>query len=185
LAFGPRHLNALVLAPVADVERVLNAARAVLETLNPSRMARVSVELQWLSPIDLDYDEARRAAAGRLFGGDPVDTSLGGTRVADYALLMDGIHPSGTYQMEAGVVRADEIPGRLARSAGRMGVDPESPPSIWDLDTLPKVAYFVDMKWWANERPAASANGVLEAWDQAREVATAVASGVFQHLGVE
>ena len=185
VVFGENRLTAMALSPEADDTRVLDAARTVLERLAPSRIARVSVGFQWLRSLDLDYDLARKATSARLFGRDAAELSLAGSQATDFALLMDGSHPSATYQFETGVVRSDEIPGRFSRGVGRMQADPETPPSIWEIDALPNVALFADMRWWAKDRPNASPDGVLSAWDAAREAATAVASELFQHLGAE
>ncbi len=186
VTFGPTHLNASLLRPGADEDRIFDAARRIVDELRPVRMARATGGFQWLAPVDLDYDEARRSATRSLFGQNDPDKVLAGTTLVDYALLIDGTHPNGTYQIEIGVVKAEEVPDRFARTAGRMGgPDMGISPSLWPLDSLPEVAYFGDLRWRANKSPATSSDAVVEGWTATRTLATAVASGLFKHLGAD
>ncbi len=182
VSFGADYLRAAILRPDGDSERVLEATATILEGLAPSRFSNVEGVLQFLSPIDRDYDTGRKESVSRILGLGTEVAKIGDTELFDYALLIDGRHSAGTYRIETGVVQAtEEVPMRLARGAGRIGSrDPETPPSIWPVDSLPAVAQFADVEWFVEEAPEPTGDALTRAWTDARDAAGAVIEELFR-----
>jgi hypothetical protein len=164
LILHPNGLEALVLVPEADEARVWAAVRLAFERIAPASPIRLEAQFQWLEPVDdLPYEQARHLAAERILGADAA------IQGRDFALLTSGTIADVAleFTLEAGVVEAAEIPGRLARETGRVGNRrPEIPPSFWSVDKLPGVALFADSTW-KREEPLddSTMDGVSAAWE--------------------
>ncbi|MBM4487543.1 hypothetical protein GS471_05330 [Rhodococcus hoagii] len=90
-----------------------------------------------------EADEAFRQGARAMV---PDADELG---AVDFALLLDGVKGNWHYQAEAGVIRAEDAPLRLARQVGRSNA---FTPDTWVLRRLdevsfPEVSTFVDSSW--------------------------------------
>lgn len=179
ITFGPNRLDVSLLRPGADglLEQI---TERVLTALRPERLSRPSVGFQWIAPAEQDYDTVRAIAAKRLFPPDSAE------EFHDFAILLDGQQDLGSYQLEIGVVKASELPIRLAREVGRVGAtDPETPRSLWPIDSFPDVAYFSDVEWALDQTPKPTSAAVLELWSTAREATSIVVSSVFAELGAD
>src|SRR5262249_51813970 len=134
---------------------------------------------QWLDPIDGNYDDARRAAAQRVFGELPE------IQPSDFAVLLDARSDDAAmaFRCEVGVVAANEIPPRLSRQQGRMrqGRD-EVPATIWPVSSLPEVALFCDTDWMAEGDAPESVQEFLNVWGSVRVSAERVVSELFERL---
>ena len=179
VTFGPNRLDISLLRPGTD-DLLEQITARVLEALRPERLSRPSVGLQWLAPADQDYESARTNAATRLF---PPENTV---EFDDFAVLLDGHHEIGSYRLEIGIVEAAELPVRLAREVGRVGAsDPETPRSLWPIDSFPDVAYFGDAEWDLDQTPDPTSAGVIELWSRTRDATSNVVSSVFEELGAD
>ncbi len=163
LAFANDRLETSALRPDADLARLKTGVKCVWDALAPSGVRRPTMQLQWLEPLELSYDDARRHAADQLLSL-PEEA-----RHKDFAISLDGESADGAVRshVEFGVVEAAEIGPRLA--GGRRAPDRGDPPaSIWPIETLPQVALFCDQTW-IFDRGMESVNDMTGIWDDAKK----------------
>jgi hypothetical protein len=182
LVFASNRLEAALLQPGAEIERLERAIRIVFKFLAPERLVRPEIRFQWLDRVEKDYDDARRSAAGALFKD-------GGSTFTDFALLLDGqIDEAGSiYTLECGIVDAAEAPARLARHAGRLSGRPSliAPlPTVWRSESLPPVAFFCDTVWEPVRTLDTAPEGLFELWEGTRADATRVVLGIKDCFGL-
>jgi hypothetical protein len=159
LGFGATRIDAAVLDPRADSQRVKDAIVSAGDALAPERMVRPIMRFQWLSPLEnISYDEARVAAAQAVFREDAL---------TDFALIVDGKieQPSLEFQAECGIVDDDEIPSRLSGQRSQViPGDDEAPPSLWPPESLPAVAAYGGVVCFLKDRPD-SPKGLTDLWE--------------------
>jgi hypothetical protein len=144
VSFGPRGMSLALLRPDADETLVRTAASEVWERLQPRVTGGLRLGFQWLRELSEPYAEARKSAARSLLGEPFSDDA------EDFALLFDGKKddPAARYRLELGVLEASEVPARLARLSGRVAkADLNTPPTLWQVSSLPSVALFCDQEW--------------------------------------
>ncbi len=119
----------------------------LVEQFQPE-ITQVTARFQHLVLVPQDYDEARRAAAAKMFG------PFAQMGVTDFAVLLDGVRPGSgkaplIYKAEFGVVTAQEAPLRLSQAIGRLPGDDAGgfDPGHWEVDDFPPVALYVDSSW--------------------------------------
>ncbi|HEV3000179.1 MAG TPA: hypothetical protein VGW75_05505 [Solirubrobacteraceae bacterium] len=167
IAFAPGRIELSVFQPDADRERLRMVLPLLVERLDVGA-ARLTLDAQWLDPLELDYDDARNRALARHF------PELITAEAHDFAFMLESRRGSGTrWILDIGVLKQSEMPARLSREESRLGPrDPESPPSIWPLQSLPEVALYVDGTFELLERVAdASVDNVLKQWESLTESA--------------
>jgi hypothetical protein len=180
VSFGPTGLSMATLKPGLDDGVMRNAIEVVCSALEPQPVGRPSFGLQWLVPIDLSYDDARKTASTALFSS--VDGHL-----ADFALLLDGTldEPLQEYQVEVGILEASEVPARLARVVGRVGpADQDIAPALWQSEELPKVALFCDMELKAASIQGDIVENLFAMLESACDSADLVVSSFSRQLGL-
>ena len=141
LTFTPTYATGGVLRPDGDPGRLRLAMELVLESIEPGQLVGSRFDFQWLIAAEGEYDEVRAAAAAAFLAEAP-------GAVTDLAAWLDGELDDGKpYVLECGVVEADEVPPRLARTTGRFRAarSEDIPPSLWPVEDLPAVAFFCDM----------------------------------------
>jgi hypothetical protein len=182
IGFGANGLTMALLTPESDEVVVRQAASIVWDRLTPAVVGGLSLGLQFLSPIEMPYDDAKSKAASALVGSD-----VGAAVPQDFALLYDANDREldGTVRLEIGVIDDAEVPVRLARSVGRVGsADKETPPSLWQGSTLPAVALFCDQDWDVNLGDVESLDGVFARLEATRRAADELMVGFAQRLDI-
>jgi len=176
LAFGADRLDAAVLQPDGDVDRMKTAVSTIIEALAPSRLGGSWFTFQWLIPQQPSYDDVRGVLAERLYGKLPglteVDTAV-------YFVAV-GEDPPSRVLVEFGIVEAAEAAPRLAREIGSMmgfALD-EAPATLWVEQPLPAVAFFADTVWYTEDVTDASGDVVVSAWEQTCLAAEAVVTNL-------
>ncbi len=135
--------------PDADVDRAWEAVETSISTVGPSQPRTIMVSFQHLTTLDMSFAEAVRRAYGGIFGRLGTES----IRLDDWALLVDvWMHEESFGQMEFGVVRADEVPGRLSRSSGRIGTRQPEARDLPKPDELEPVSLFSD--FWVSRNLA-------------------------------
>jgi hypothetical protein len=170
MAFGPGRIELSVFRPDAEPERLRTVLPLLVERLDV-RPARLTLDAQWLVPLELEYDDARNQALARHF------PDLTTAEAHDFAFMLESRRGPGTrWTLDVGVVERGELPPRLSREHSRVGPkDPESPPSIWPLESLPEVALYVDGTFELVERIAdPSVDNLLQQWESLMESAEEV-----------
>lgn len=171
-------LSLQLLDPDADPSRALQALEVALDAVAPSRPWHISVSFQYVNELAPSFDEVVQSAYGRLLGDlNTADKSFG-----DWAVLID-LHLQGfpsKGQVEFGIIKADEAPRRLARTAGKMGnASGRREIDRWRETKFPDVALFADARAedQLGDRPqdVGLVAIVTEFWDASRrEVGTLV-----------
>ena len=179
LTFGPRQLEVALLQPTGDLDRVATAVERVWKALDPARVSGPTFQFQWLVPLEDEYDTARRRAIGSLLGQSSV------VSLTDWSMVLnaEGDKPPGVITLEMGIVEAAEAPQRLGRLTGLFrGQGAETPPTIWTHESLPEVAFFVDMIWAAPKLVDATPEGVLSLWSEATTSAGELVSELIRRI---
>jgi hypothetical protein len=152
--------------PDYDRERLLAAAKVALSVIQPSTVRGARAMLQYIVPIDADYDKARQSSAEALFG-----QAAPSLAVRDWALLLDAeLEGVGESHHEFGIVRKAEIPLRLNRWMGRVSSEGEGEGGHdWPVESFPQVAFFLDGVWTRSGIvPGSGALGYMEeTWERA------------------
>ncbi len=151
----------------ADLDATWVLVRRAVVAIAPHRFGRVRVALQHLAGLDVSFERAVELGHEKVLALPVVP----GLQHGDWALLMDGrgSDDESIMQAEFGIVRSEEVPARLARTAGRMDASPmlvSQPPT--DV-SVPAVSLFSDSLWlrdMATEPDALDAT--LEFWESAR-----------------
>jgi hypothetical protein len=174
IAVRSDQMNIRMLSSGADLERMESAASSVFSALEPDSVAEVSVSLQYLTPLDGEFQSLTGDSANRLLGL----TDEGGMGGWDWAVLLngEGTDPDSIFQVEFGVVQAEEIPERLARVHGQIeGLDTSIPSSHWEGQEFPPVAMFAEWQWATEPSDeAAPLDTFLACWARAREDAASL-----------
>lgn len=163
-----------------DLGEVRARLLEVFEALAPLSIVRVQLRLQMLTPLQAKYEDARAALAatsiGQWFGT--------GTAPTDFAFLIDGgSAETGVFQVELGVVDAQEARVRLAREIGRVpplrGLDsPGMAAPLARFEGLPEVSLYTDWSWNRQLREPTTIEPIVQFWDQALDESYGVAQRV-------
>jgi hypothetical protein len=172
----PNRLSMRILQKGGDIRRIERAARSVVTAIAPPRVAKLSVSLQYVAPLSQDYDEARVESSQAFLGlGEPSDLRLSDSalRIWDWAVLLEGENDrdEASFQMEFGIVDAEELPERLAREVGQIELEGSHPDADhWENEKLPEVALFADCEWTGKmpER-LPPFDGIMSLWSHAIE----------------
>ena len=180
-AFG---VQVMLATPAGDRDLGVRALTQTLATIEPSAISVGEMTFQYLLPLAGPYDAARAESASRL-----LQAALPGRSATDWALLVDGVSERLTakYQVEFGVLSAEEAGPRLARRVGRMGSQQGFSPmggDFWRLDEVPSVALFMDYKWWptGNVGSVEGVEGVVQVWDDFAEETERMATTIYHEL---
>ncbi|MDD1677760.1 MAG: hypothetical protein LUO93_01065 [Methanomicrobiales archaeon] len=163
LILGADRLEIGMFDPKGDAQRIELGVRRAWEVFHPTRLSNPRMSFQWLIPVGLSYDEARLAALGPIFG------QLGVVKAEDWSATLLGElgDPPATFFAEFGIVEAAEAPRRLARETGYFrGQSRETPPSLWPIDTLPPVAFFLDIGLSSAEALEPDPEEVIKLWQR-------------------
>jgi hypothetical protein len=165
-----------------DRDRLFEAIGMILRTVEPMAIRATSYSSQHLAALSDSYEEGKSRFIESFFDGRSSNIGLD-----DMAVLVDGQDPEHetSYQVEFGVVSADEIPDRLNRHAGRMEAQESLSPYDWSTSGFPAVALFVDSSWELNERANGSDGSVLmkRLLEEAEGRADRLANGLWNSLG--
>jgi len=152
-----------VLSPDGELPRVQSAIELALSLIVPQALVQARFRFQWLAPLtDLDYARARVVAAEGFF-----DKAI--PKLTDFAMIGDlrSDKPAGNVRVEAGVLQRAEIPMRLAgQGSGIAPPDPETPPTLWPVDSLPEVAFYTQSVWFV-EGSLGGAEELSTVWGEA------------------
>jgi len=164
--------------PDSDLERALRAVEISLSTVSPSQPRHRSASFQFLAPVELEFEDAVRHAYGGALGS----LRTGNIDVSDWAFLVDLSAEDGTTgQIEFGMVRAEEVPGRLSAAIGRIARESESapPPYAGEPEEFAPVSLFADL-WISRPEGAGDAGTLLEEvpsfWQTVRDEAGSLVS---------
>jgi hypothetical protein len=159
-----------LLSPQADPESAWAALVLAFDMIAPTRPRHMSVAFQYVADLPLAFDDAVMRGYGSVLGRFAPKT----IKVSDWAVLFDFSmdQPAGVSAMaEFGVLRADEVPVRLARSLGRLRfVDPPSTsPELWEDAHFEPVSIFMDVALHADIDPSVHALDALKGfWETSR-----------------
>lgn len=164
-------------SPEADPDRAFEALSVALEAVKPAYPRSISVSLQYIIKLDLNFDEA----VGR--GRERVLSPLPGTlQHRDWAILSDVVLPESDAKgtVEFGIIRSHEAPNRLARLAGRAGAQQSQTLSRWEQEDFPEVAVFCDGALHGSLEGTAGSISVpaSEFWNAARLAQGSLAEGL-------
>jgi len=179
LSFGPTSFSIATLKPNLDESLMRNAVQVVCSALEPQLVGQPTFGLQWLVPLDISYDNARKTAASRLLSSDVPG------HLSDFALLLDGAleDPLKEYRLEMGILEASEAPMRLAQAVGRVGSpDRDTPPTLWQPEELPNVALFCDMELKASPLDDDIVESLFAMLKSARDSADRLVSSLIERL---
>jgi hypothetical protein len=139
-------LSMRISSPRASLDGPRTALAAVLTDLSPQRVTLSSVTAQFLFPLDSPSEVAASQTANELVAELSPDA-----QATDWSILLDGQSAKlgATFQVEYGVIGADEAPDRIGRVIGRVGADPagQGHPDLIDVDAVPGSAFFFDWRW--------------------------------------
>jgi len=141
-----QHRASLVVpSPTADAEGAWSMLATAFNEIQPSRVRSVEVLLQHLLPLQLGFEEAVAAGQERLLALPAAGELIHG----DWAVLVDGQIEGEevSIQTEFGIVRAEEVPARLARSVGRIRGPQGAPAGPVDPSLISPVSLFADSAW--------------------------------------
>jgi hypothetical protein len=115
--------------------------RLALEAVKPRHFRKATVLYQFVIPLDASYDDARRAALGRL-----TNDTFSPFGAYDFAMLVEGKGSSMNWHVEFGIVSGEEIVPRLRRLHGHFREEhgfyaPTVP------EPQPAVAFYADSHW--------------------------------------
>jgi hypothetical protein len=173
MIFGVDHVELTILSPAGDRERMFAALQIVEELIAPRRILRPHIDAQFVVPLEVGYDDARRDIVVSA-----LDTAeIGGVELSDYAAMLDGITDAGdtTVLAEYGIVEQEELPARLARTTGRFpGLGREAVSTHqWKVDQdLPESAFFADIVCQRKVRlpEGQLLQGLTEAWQASLDI---------------
>lgn len=114
--------------------------RLALDAAKPVRYRKATALYQFVIPLEVDYDDARRTVLGRLSG-----STFGPFGAYDFAMLVDGKGPSLEWHLEFGVVSREEVAPRLERLHGHFREEHGFYRST--LLEPPAVALYADSIW--------------------------------------
>ncbi|MEJ7657456.1 MAG: hypothetical protein WKF33_10555 [Thermoleophilaceae bacterium] len=127
--------------PGSDVDRALAAVEISLSAVIPTQPRRFLASFQHLTPLTMQFEDA----VSRAYGGVLGRLGTEGIEVDDWALLADISSKEGLPgQIEFGIVRAEEVPLRLSRSAGRVQHEAAAP------EDWPEPAEFADVSLFSD-----------------------------------
>ncbi len=140
----------MVVGPEGGLSQARDALAAAIETIDPSTVVLTEALFQFLLPLDVGNEEARRVTSHHLLG-DLLPQAV----LTDWAYLVDGRshRTRGTFQVEFGVISDEEAPERVARRVGRLwqrGLAP-APQDLFEED-YPRSSFFFDWSWSTNAR---------------------------------
>lgn len=154
--------------PDSDPERAWVAVEMALSSLQPTQPRLLGATFQHVAPLDVPFDVAIGHSFGRILGA----FGAAGIKFVDWALLVDmekSEEWSGSGQIEFGIVRAKEVPDRLARRAGRTG-DARDVADAWTVDRFAEVSIFSDCTLGALADPSEDlASQAGRFWARARK----------------
>jgi hypothetical protein len=184
----PNGLRGNILQPTGDRARLERAIDLTLETIGDLQVNRIALTVQFIIPVEGDYDKARTSSGQTLLGH-----VVGDIGIADWAVLMDS-KPSASGlegQFEFGILSKNEIPIRLGRRAGRTGHFSQAAPSIPTFfpegkRELPDVAMFLDGMWvWTGRgEQVAIRQQFRRVWDEAIAEGTKTVTEILTNLGL-
>ena len=152
--------------PPTDDARV--ALDLAFEIIAPRRLVAATVLLQFIVPLDQDYETVKARAAR-----DAAVTLIPGLPLTDFSFLADGYeeHCGATWQVEMGIIDRSEAIDRVMRARSRIqapgGPSGLRPPTE---EAFPDVAFFSDWYWsqrW-RDAPEAPLVEVRDLWATAR-----------------
>lgn len=132
--------------PDADVDRAWEAVEIGLSAVEPRQPRTVVATFQHLTGLDMGFEEAVARAYGSVFGTLGTDS----IKLGDWAVLVDvSMNGGASGQIEFGIVRADEVPDRLSRAAGRIGSRQAEPRDVPGPEAFEDVSMFAD--FWLSD----------------------------------
>jgi hypothetical protein len=152
IAVGRAGMSFELVSPKSDIDQAWDCVALVLDLLEP-QIESVMAWSQYVEEVDLPFEEAIARGQERLASVVEVP----GASVTDWAVLLDlqlsEPWPSAG-QVEYGIVRAHEVPRRLARAVGRVQLEQPRPQP--QLRTSPEdfadISLFVD--GWVTGEPS-------------------------------
>lgn len=173
-----------LLSPAADEERSWKALALASEMVQPKEIRSLSIAFQYAVELPIPFADAARRGGRALVAG----FGLSGVSVPDWAVLVDvaldeALGARG--QAEFGIVRALEVPVRLARDVGRIGFPdpPVTSAELWENEEFPPVAVFMDIA--LNASIDASMDGLAtlrEFWETSRAQAGSLVADLKSRL---
>jgi len=179
-------LNLALHQPTGDFEESWKVASAVLGRIKPSEPLGVTVRFQHVETVEMEFREAIEASSRALL----IPSYVGVARLKDWAMLMDVEVVEGVdTTLEFGIVRAAELPARLARMLGRISHEHRAAQSTWLGIEFPDVALFIDSAWVSKESSGEItddlAGATLGLWAAARTEADMLAEAMSSAIGRE
>jgi hypothetical protein len=149
MILAPSLLDITLHTPGVDLARIWRAVEIVMAAVKPERPVGFQAFFQYLAPLDLDFDSAIARGRQRLFR---LPLPTGDVDFTDWAITADlsvAGTPDVTAQTEFGIVRREEIPGRLQRLVGRMSriAGAARPGANLDMSAFADVSLFADSMW--------------------------------------
>jgi hypothetical protein len=137
-----------VFSPRINAAKAMAAVELVLSDLRPKQVTLASASIQYLFPVSSPFGSVVALTAQELASELKPDA-----QATDWAVLLDGTSAAAgsTFQVEYGMVDAEQARDRLRRRIGRMGdmvrTSEGRLPDLTDLDDLPNCAFFFDWLW--------------------------------------
>ncbi len=161
--------------PDSDLERALEAVEISLSAVSPSQPRSCSGFFQFLSPVDMEFENAVSRAFGAALGRLGTES----IELSDWAFLIDlSAKDGGAGQMEFGIVLAEEVPERLSAAVGRIQRESPPPPYVGEPEEFAPVSLFSD--FWISRDGAGEAATLSEDvpsfWETARNEADILVS---------
>ncbi len=143
LEVGVTGLTARLMSPRPATTNLERAVEVALKLFKPRDVFLSDIWLQYFLPVQGEAQQAQARTAEALVH------EFQGARATDWALLIDGFSDRMTcgFQVEYGVVGADEVPMRLQRVSRPLSNPLEGPDLPPDLREAPTTALFLDWHW--------------------------------------
>lgn len=175
LSLGVNGAFAWILSPKEEAGRLHRAVDVALGMLEPRDVVFAHARFRHLAEIKTPASQAQQQTSSVVLGHSWTDA-----RPTDFALLLDGASSrvESRFQVEFGVVSAEEIRFRFSHAASRLG--PLEPPFEPDLDDVPESAVFLDWIWPG--RVEVGREAVASRWTELLDEANRLSTDIWRYL---